>query len=262
MNTFIALQSIGFSEYEAKTYLALLESAPATGYQVSKNSGVPRSMIYEVLNRLQSRGIVLVSNDEENAQYKPLPPSALLDQYRSSLDATLSYLKPELERIFTEDRDSRIWALNDRGSIIAYAEEMLAGAISEVTMLLNDTHFTSLEESLTKLTDNDLTINILTTGELTPQIGTITHHPPLESQLQGLEDTLLLLVDNQEVLIANTSNDPNATITTNTNLILIARQFMWMEVFTQRILSKFGREIVDELDMQDREILLNLLNQD
>ena len=64
-----ALQSIGFSEYEAKTYLALLRSAPETGYQISKSSGVPRSMIYEVLNRLQVRGAVLQSHDEKNTLY-------------------------------------------------------------------------------------------------------------------------------------------------------------------------------------------------
>lgn len=35
---------IGFTEYEAKAYIALLRLGPATGYQIAKESGVPRSM--------------------------------------------------------------------------------------------------------------------------------------------------------------------------------------------------------------------------
>ena len=46
------LTQIGFSEYEAKVYLALLHESPGTGYQLSKKSGVPRSMVYEALGRL------------------------------------------------------------------------------------------------------------------------------------------------------------------------------------------------------------------
>ena len=39
------LVKIGLSEYEAKAYVALLRESPVTGYQLSKLSGVPRSMI-------------------------------------------------------------------------------------------------------------------------------------------------------------------------------------------------------------------------
>ncbi len=47
-----ALNKTGFTEYEAKVYLALLDDNPATGYQISKTSNIPRSMVYETLSRL------------------------------------------------------------------------------------------------------------------------------------------------------------------------------------------------------------------
>ncbi|MGE5588640.1 MAG: helix-turn-helix domain-containing protein, partial [Clostridia bacterium] len=34
MDPLAALTSLGFTEYEAKTYIALLRSNPATGYQI------------------------------------------------------------------------------------------------------------------------------------------------------------------------------------------------------------------------------------
>jgi len=32
---------LGFTEYEAKTYVTLLKVNPATGYQISKEAGYP-----------------------------------------------------------------------------------------------------------------------------------------------------------------------------------------------------------------------------
>ncbi len=52
------LEELGFSNYEAKAYLALLRDAPVTGYQLSKISGVPRSRIYETLEKLTRQGFV------------------------------------------------------------------------------------------------------------------------------------------------------------------------------------------------------------
>ena len=59
------LAQIGFTEYEAKVYLALLALNPATGYQLSKESGVPRSMVYEALKRLHARGAALETVEGE-----------------------------------------------------------------------------------------------------------------------------------------------------------------------------------------------------
>ncbi len=43
MNLQANLAAIGFTEYEAKVYLALLRDSPTTGYQLSKKAGVPRA---------------------------------------------------------------------------------------------------------------------------------------------------------------------------------------------------------------------------
>ena len=52
------LQKLGFSQYECKAYIGVLKHYPVTGYEVSKQTGVPRSMIYEVLGKLMDKGAV------------------------------------------------------------------------------------------------------------------------------------------------------------------------------------------------------------
>ena len=59
-----AIQKLGFSQYESKAYIALLQNSPVTGYELSKRSGVPRSMIYEVINKLNDKGAIYLSPAE------------------------------------------------------------------------------------------------------------------------------------------------------------------------------------------------------
>ena len=66
---------------------------------------------------------------------------------------------------------------------------------------------------------------------------------------------LVIVADNQQVLIANTDIETSATITSNNNLVLIARQFIWMELFAQRIYARMGPDVLSRLDPQDRRLL-------
>ena len=72
MDLLADLTKIGFTEYEAKVYLALLREYPATGYQLSKESGVPRSMVYEALKRLHGRGAALETVEDRATLYLSL----------------------------------------------------------------------------------------------------------------------------------------------------------------------------------------------
>src|SRR5665213_1958809 len=50
------LTQLGFSQYEARTYIGLLLSNGATGYSVANDTGVPQPKVYETLRRLVERG--------------------------------------------------------------------------------------------------------------------------------------------------------------------------------------------------------------
>ena len=56
------LREFGFTESEAKVYVALLEGGAVSGYEASKLSGVARSKIYTILEALIQRGAVLSSS--------------------------------------------------------------------------------------------------------------------------------------------------------------------------------------------------------
>lgn len=254
MNLLADLMAIGFTEYEAKVYTALLREHPATGYQLGKQAGIPRSMVYEALGRLHVRGAVLKADEQGATLYRPLPPDVLLGRHEQEQQRLVRSLREGLSTLYTARDEDRLWSISGRTSVLAYAAEMLQRASGEVLLVLSDQDLEPLRGELARACERGLSVSTLLTGTADLSYGQVARHPPLESELQGLTGMLVVVVDRDEALIASTDIDMIATITNNRNLVLIARQFVWMELFTQRISARLGSDLLDRLDPDDRRI--------
>ncbi|MGD2161919.1 MAG: helix-turn-helix domain-containing protein [Anaerolineales bacterium] len=258
MDLIEVLNQVGFTEYEAKVYLALLRDHPASGYQLSKVSGVPRSMVYETLSRLSSRGAVLASEGKKSTLYKPLPPEVLLRSLKVEHEEHMSVLSKGLAAAYTSHPEERLWTINGREAVLAYAGEMISHAEEEVLLVLPDEALESLSPLLHTACDRDLSVRVLLTGEGTLACGEVAYHPPLESELQELTHTLVVVSDDSQSLISNMDVEVSATATTNRKIVAITRQFIWMEMFTQRIATRLGDELLDRLPAEDRAVFKSL----
>jgi Cd2+/Zn2+-exporting ATPase len=70
-----------------------------------------------------------------------------------------------------------------------------------------------------------------------------------------MQETLIVVADEHEFLISSGHATATATVTTNVNMVMIARQFIWMELFAQRIFSRLGDDLLARLDPEDRQVL-------
>lgn len=248
------LTELGFTEYEARVYLALLDDAPATGYQISKQAGVPRSMVYEALGRLKGRGAVLETPDERATLYRPVLPDVLLDNHQAAQQQLVDELRAGLAGLYRSHDEDRVWTIRGRAMLLSYARELIRQAGREVYLALDDPELAALHAELAAAHGRGVEVSAVLTGAATLGFGQTVHHPPLESQLHELAGMLLLVVDGREVLVAAEpdAREMTATVTRNRNLVLIARQFVWMELFAQRIFARMGADLLVRLDPADR----------
>ncbi len=81
------LKEFGLNTYEARCYVALLETDGATAPEVAKKSGVPPQRVYDSLSSLEEKGMVQVVNRKPKL-FVPLPVrEALLNRlYQIKLD--------------------------------------------------------------------------------------------------------------------------------------------------------------------------------
>jgi Cd2+/Zn2+-exporting ATPase len=254
------LMQIGFTEYEAKVYLAMLSLYPATGYQLSKESGVPRSMVYESLKRLHAKGAALETMEGRATLYRPLSPEALLTKHAEDISRLIGGLRSELNALYEDQVDNRVWTIQGETAVGTYAAKLINEAQTELYLVLTDDALITLKPEISAAHERGVDLNVLLTGDAPLDFGHVAYHPPLESELQDLTKTIIVVSDNNEVLIGSTKMRGKmlATVTRNADLVMVARQFVWMEMFTQRIYSQIGSELLARLAPEDRQIFESL----
>jgi predicted transcriptional regulator len=93
------LREMGFTEVEAKAYLALVEAGqPLSGYEVAKLAGVPRPNIYPALQHLARRGAVVEAVGEGPPRYRATPFGAIARAALARLADNIRALEAALDR--------------------------------------------------------------------------------------------------------------------------------------------------------------------
>jgi Cd2+/Zn2+-exporting ATPase len=249
------LTALGMTEYEAKVYLSLLSENPATGYQVSKTSGVPRSMVYEALGRLEARGAVLKSLEEKATLYQPVPPAMLLDRYEREARERAAGLRAALLPLYNQEETGRLWNFSGRREALAYAADLIDMAKTELMLVLTDADVSALHHRLEAAHARGVSLGVILTGDMLFALGQVVRHPKRETELHRMKETLIVVSDESEFLISSGHQITTATVTTNVNMVLLARQFIWMELFAQRIFARLGDDLIQKLDPEDQQVL-------
>jgi sugar-specific transcriptional regulator TrmB len=256
------LQELGFSEYEAKAYVALLHTNPATGYQVSKESGVPRSMIYEVLNKLIARGAALSSPAERTTLYAPVAHGELLDRLRHEFEAQLDAARRELTGITQPRQAEYVWNIEGSDNILAKARDMIDSAEVQVHAGLLPETLPDLRASLERAAARgaDGIVNTTAPVALTGARVVVT---PLVLDDVGQLGTqgLMLTADGAQALVSQQLDAPNARAawTANPLLAFVVEQHMRTDMVIPRLFQLLGDRAMDVLDEKDLTIFAPVL---
>src|SRR3972149_406207 len=137
-NTRTALHEMGLAAYEIDAYIALLEGGQMTAMEISQETQVPYSKIYEVLNLLKEKGWIK-SSETRPFKYYPVPPleatastkRRLEDKYQSWEKSVAEELQPLYEKRELVERPD-ILILHGQQAVVAKLEEVLKKATKEV----------------------------------------------------------------------------------------------------------------------------------
>jgi len=72
-----SLEKVGLTGYEIKTFTSLLKTGELTASNLSQQSGVPYSKIYEVLSSLEEKGWIGSDKSRPTKYFSKSPNSAL-----------------------------------------------------------------------------------------------------------------------------------------------------------------------------------------
>jgi sugar-specific transcriptional regulator TrmB len=210
------LVEIGFTEYEAKAYVALLQLGPATGYQTAKESGVPRSTIYEVLNKLAARGAVLTQSLGDQVRYAPVPADILLNRLRHEFERNIDRLLDGFERLDVSVSLGDTWNLTGLNNLFAYARQMIMQATEEVVLMVgDDDELDALFLELQEAHARGIRLIVLSPTPYDAGDMPISVHPDGLSLRQIVGHGFVLVMDGRQALLADVERSQSAIWTTN-----------------------------------------------
>ncbi|MGI0090876.1 MAG: TrmB family transcriptional regulator [Nitrososphaerales archaeon] len=170
------LQDLGLTDYEIKAYVSLLSHPSVQASEVSKDSDIPVSKIYEVLSNLERKGWV-ESQHSRPTKYFPKSPSTALQALRlrmeaelkSNEDHLLSELMPLYEQKEIQERPD-IWIIRGDYNILAKVSESIDRCEKELLVVIPSALNAVIEliiPALTKVKSSGVNVRILMSGEIT-----------------------------------------------------------------------------------------------
>ena len=242
------LKELGFSEYEAKAYIAMLSNPASTCYELAKTSGIPASKVYMTLQKLLAKNVIsLIAGDPQ--KYIAHDPKELITRYKNNYHSLFENLASDFANLKIDDRSSQIiWNLNSREEIFHFFREQLEKCSEELLISVWEKDLLEIEEDLKNSGRCGQKAHIVVFGEKDLDFGTVYHH--------GRENLILrergqrrmnVVFDNKQVLIGHFTPEGNATavFTSNPALVLLARDYIIHDIYTIKIAQKFGQEAQD-----------------
>ena len=256
------LVKIGFSEYEAKAYVALLRKNPVTGYELSKLSGVPRSMIYEVLCKLTARGAAITLYKEGVTKYAPVPAAEFLDKLHREHEELIASLQADLATLTAASDLEYVWSIEGEDNIMAKAREAISQAKTRIHLALLPATFPALRPTLEEAIQRGVRVVVYTTNPLDlPGGQVVIASMPEEARDQTGGVGVILVVDGEEVLISEwlTTSQARASWTRSPLLVFIAEHHLRTDPYLPQILALLGDRALDIIREEDRELFAHNL---
>lgn len=134
-----ALEELGLSNYEAKCFVALCHVPQGTAKEISQISEVPRSRVYDTVNRLHERGLVDIQQSDPR-EYKAVPKEAAFERLRRDYDATIESANEALENLqpVQSKDDQGVWATTSSEHVVDRIVTLLDDAKHSVHLLIGD----------------------------------------------------------------------------------------------------------------------------
>ncbi|XRG79858.1 helix-turn-helix domain-containing protein [Rossellomorea sp. GAMAL-10_SWC] len=233
-------KKLGFNEYEAKSYVSLVKQGPVTAYQVSKDSGIPRARIYDVLGNLVEKGIVLKEEINDTTRYSPLPVEIFLQKAQSEWQSTYSVISDSLNDLesFGEKEDNRVITLKDYKTIINYCETLIKKAEKRIVISMWDEMYEVLKKDLVHATEK-ATIQGITLHVENPIGNLESHRITPFTETKSTNHWFILSIDSKEMIYGPSIEERSVAFYTNDPVhIYLLEDYIWHDVLVNRLVRR------------------------
>ena len=238
MNNYEFLEKLGFSSNEAKVYGTLVQHKVLNGYEVAKLSGVARSLVYEVINRLIAKGAVIRLDGEPNF-YKPVKYTELIRAIKEKNEKNIACAERELKQLATESADSD-YVMNIVGEekYLAKAKELIDGAQAEISLSIWCEPFEALRGNIQNAIKRGVKVYVFTFENIVVSGATVYSYNISDVTTLFPYRRTTIIVDGGECLVGEDGDRSVCVYTRNHSVVSLATDEIVLNVFWQKLIEK------------------------
>jgi sugar-specific transcriptional regulator TrmB len=226
------LQDLGFTLYEARAYVSLLEHHPVTRYELSKNSSVPRSAIYNVILELEEMGVVSVQTSDPET-YVPLPADKLFELLDRRFKDKINEAQKSLKHIECKTAPDQFWNIVGYDNMILKAKELIQKAEKTIFISIWRQEFILLEKDLQEAVKRKVQVFMFSFTDINLVSSTMFCYGLEERELEKIwPHRIIIISDKSEMLMgdADKLQKKKTVWTSNRGLIEVATNHIIMDI--------------------------------
>jgi sugar-specific transcriptional regulator TrmB len=137
-----ALERLGLSNYEARSFVALQRLGTGTAREVHEQTGIPRSQVYGAADELEERGLVSVQQSRPK-RYRPVELEEARERLTAEFERDREAAFDHLERVRqepgpSEERQEDVWTITGSDAIDTRMSALAEEAERQVIVALDD----------------------------------------------------------------------------------------------------------------------------
>jgi sugar-specific transcriptional regulator TrmB len=242
------LQQLGFTEHEAKAYIALLGSSPATAYDVSKRSGLPRPNAYAAVESLVKKG-ALQPVSRKPVRYVPIDPGELLGRIATETTTRCRELAGELTSLRPADGTDYVWVVKGQAAIDELIQDMIEEARQHIWIKASAKLIEPYRERLREASERGVEVLLILFGDDEAARpfrfpgATVYLHEATGIVIALGSHMITLTTDYENALVVNTADGGYGGHTRSWPIVQLADSLVRHEVYLAEIFERFGPEL-------------------
>ncbi|MGQ3414084.1 TrmB family transcriptional regulator [Natrinema sp. LN54] len=134
-----ALEQLGLTEYEARCFVALTRLAQGTAKDISQVSEVPRSRVYDTVDRLHRRGLIDIQQSDPR-EFRAVSKADALEKLRQDYGSSIEAADEALEKVESTETqaDEGVWAISNADHVTDQLVTLIDGADDRIHFIVAD----------------------------------------------------------------------------------------------------------------------------
>lgn len=245
------MKQLGFSEYECKAYLKLLEEFPLTGYTLAKRSGIPRSRIYDILENLTTKQMVFAQEEKKNKLYYPVEPDIFINKTKAHYKGVFSNISKFSKKLYQgKKQDEKLVVIRGRQSIIDFLKVLINGAQKRIAMSIWEEEIKEIEQELTQALEKGVALRGMYFGENNP-FKTLVPHRRLKRYIaEKKERYMSIIIDGAHVISGVVSRGENSKVnwTQDEGFIEVSEDYIAHDLVVNLYSASLGKKTYKQFE--------------